>query len=99
MSDAPCPFCGSSDLGVFPSSHNVYRMRCINCAGWGPRGRSSREAHNLWNTRLSNTAASDVAEAEVARQAAQERDAREADEAYYSASMWREWGFPQLTLV
>lgn len=84
MSDAPCPFCGSTQNAGFASGCG-YHWGCLVCGAKGAYGVSVYQARERWNRRVND----DLAEAEVARQAAQERDAREADNAYsFSPGRW-----------
>jgi hypothetical protein len=50
MKISPCPFCGSSNVGVYQKSF----VQCRNCIATGPFTLDGQEI-DLWNTRTGTT--------------------------------------------
>ena len=55
----PCPFCGSSDVGVGlvdwtvgERSKDIYAIRCSDCKSEGPRRTDRKSAIKSWNERV-----------------------------------------------
>lgn len=44
-----CPFCGSSDVGLFGAV--MFYGQCRSCGASGGTGESAKEGANLWNMR------------------------------------------------
>lgn len=48
----PCPFCGSSDVGLDVADILSSWVRCNACEAMGPSGQGADQAITRWNTRV-----------------------------------------------